>query len=151
MPLFTVGLLTRWLRAASPNGARAPVGATSTPESRAVQTLLKAAVERRGVPVLFISPLGHSIDTAFWIAVPTDQQRDRLAADADLATEFHRIFEDSGYLALVHAQWDKDWRRPQYDDKVRHEMAYQRHPSVTIESQESVDREQGGNWWHRMK
>lgn len=119
--------------------------------SKKVQSLLVAAVERRGVAVKFVSALGHAIDRAFWISVATDRERDRLKADPTLAADFERIFSDTGYAALLEAQFDQDWNKPHFTNQVREEMAYLKRPGVEIESQESVDREQGGNWWHRMK
>ncbi len=81
----------------------------------------------------------------------TDEQRDRLKSDATLAAEFEAIFRETVYVELLEAQFEKDWVSPRYSDKVRAEMACLKRPGVEIESQQSVDREEGGNWWHRMK
>lgn len=65
---------------------------------------------------------------AFWITSATDAERDRLAADTALQDEFRRTLLRAGYPA----------------DAV---------PKVgfAFESQETVERVHGGNWWYAVK
>lgn len=65
---------------------------------------------------------------AFWITTATDAERDRLAADVALQDEFRRALLRAGYPA----------------DAI---------PKVgfAFESQETVDRVHGGNWWYAVK
>ncbi len=65
---------------------------------------------------------------AFWITTATDTERDRLAADAALQDEFRRVLLRAGYPA---------------DAVLKVGFAF--------ESQETVDRVHGGNWWYAVK
>lgn len=65
---------------------------------------------------------------AYWITTPTDAERDRLSADAALVASFRAALAEAGYPAGAI-------------------------PSVgfAFESQETVDRVHGGNWWYAVK
>jgi len=63
-----------------------------------------------------------------WVATKTDAQRDRLASNPAVSDRFRQILAAEGYPASVL-------------DEV----------NFTFESQETVDREFGGNWWYAQK
>jgi hypothetical protein len=106
------------------------------------ETLLREAVKqaeiaigaevRRLIPNARVLSLG-AIDLypsclAFWICVATDAQRDSLLADWTFPERMRRIVADCGY--------------PQDSvDRV----------GFTSESDETVDRDWNGNWYHAMK
>lgn len=87
---------------------------------------------RRTIPDARVTSFG-AIDLypaclAFWICVATDAQRDALLGDPTFAARMRRIVADCGY--------------PQDSvDRV----------GFTSESDETVDRDWGGNWYHAMK
>lgn len=70
----------------------------------------------------------HPRHLAFWIKTQSDEERDRLQADAELRHKFRSILLELGYPAeavpLV---------------------------GFAFESQETVDRDFGGNWYHATK
>jgi len=65
---------------------------------------------------------------AFWITTATDAERDRLAADTAMQDDFRRVLLRAGYPA---------------DAVLKVGFAF--------ESQETVDRVHGGNWWYAVK
>jgi hypothetical protein len=112
-------------------------------KSQEVQDLLKRLVEGQGVPVLHISAFGYKYDSAFWIAVGKDAERDALQADRALLERLRGVFDETGYRQLMEDKWQAQINNPQLD--------YLRKPAVTFESQETVDRDYAGNWYHRLK
>ena len=87
---------------------------------------------RRTIPDARVTSFG-AIDLypgclAFWICVPTDAQRDALLGDPAFATRLRRIVADSGYP----------------EDSVDR-------VGFASESDETVDRDWNGNWYHAMK
>ena len=100
-------------------------------------------VEEHGVPVTNVFAFGHTYDSAFWIAVPTDAERDRLANDKDLLARMRAVFADTGYQALIEDIWDKDIHLPA--------LEYLKTLGIAFESEETVARDHGGNWYHAMK
>lgn len=70
----------------------------------------------------------HPKHLAYWITTATDAERDRLAGDADLQDEFRRVLLRSGYPA---------------DAVLEVGFAFQ--------SEETVQRDYGGNWFHAVK
>jgi hypothetical protein len=112
-------------------------------KSQEVQALLKRLVEAQGVPVHFISAFGHKFDSAFWIAVGTDRERDQLKADRTLLARLNAVFEESGYQRLVEDIWEREVHMPA--------LAYLKTMGIVFESQETVDRDYQGNWYYCMK
>ena len=70
----------------------------------------------------------HPKHLAYWITTATDAQRDRLAADSEMQDEFRRILMREGYPA---------------DAILEVGFAFQ--------SEETVERDYGGNWFHAVK
>ena len=70
----------------------------------------------------------HPKHLAIWITTPSDAERDRLRTLPGLEAKFRQALRDAGYP----------------EDAV---------PLVgfAYESQETVDRHYGGNWWHAVK
>jgi hypothetical protein len=70
----------------------------------------------------------HPRHLVYWICVQSDIERDRLRADSILATRFRDLL-------------------------VEHDYPPEGRSGVLIgfESQETVDRESGGHWWHHWK
>jgi hypothetical protein len=120
-----------------------PPAPSTEAKSKEVQKLLRQIVEAQGVRVQHISAFGYKYDSAFWIAVDTDLERDRLKADQALLQKLHSVFEQAGYLKIIHDTWDKEINKPA--------LEYLKHPGIVIESQETVDRDWGGNWYQCMK
>jgi hypothetical protein len=97
-----------------------------------IQRTLKRLVGERGVvlaesvtPSVFWGGAYHrSKVSVFVIAVQTDRERDRLRADQQLSEQFKQ--------ALVRVDWPE---------------AARPHVEFEIESEETVKRESGGNWW----
>ncbi|WP_183204088.1 hypothetical protein [Brevundimonas lenta] len=65
---------------------------------------------------------------AVWITTPTDRERDRLARDPAVAARFREILAEEGYPPAAIPD-----------------------VGLAFESQETVDRVFGGNWWHAVK
>lgn len=70
----------------------------------------------------------HPRHLAYWITTATDAQRDRLAGDSEMQDEFRRILMRAGYPA---------------DAILEVGFAYQ--------SEETVQRDFGGNWFYAVK
>ncbi len=70
----------------------------------------------------------HPRHLVYWICVKTDREKHRLQADDGLMRQLRGIL-------------------------ARHDYPPEGRDSVTIgfESQETVDRESGGHWWHHWK
>ena len=137
-----VGLLALWLILTlfRPRRAPPPGQAASTPSAfegalgPVIQTAEEAiiALARRKVASAGAFHFG-AVDIspdhlAFSITSATDAERDRLAADADLQDEFRRTLLRAGYPADAVPKVD-----------------------FAFESQETVDRVHGGNWWYAVK
>ena len=115
---------------------------TSLPElSLDIQAHLKTEVEALGVKVLHISAFGYLFDSAFWVAVAADAERDRLLDDEDLKARLQAYIRDLGYADLARKEHGEALVRSPYLFDI----------GVTYESQETVDRVWGGNWYHAMK
>jgi hypothetical protein len=112
-------------------------------KSEAIQKLIKAEVERAGVRVLHISAFGFKFDSAFWIGVQTDAQKERLSADAALHTRLQAIFDATSYRKFIEDKWGDEFRRTG--------MANLLEMGIVFESQQTVDRDFSGNWFHAMK
>ena len=69
-------------------------------------------VEDHGVPVTGNFAFGHKYDSAFWISVHTDAERDRLANDTALLARMRAVFEETGYQALIEDIWEKEVPMP---------------------------------------
>lgn len=65
---------------------------------------------------------------AVWITTDTDTQRDELLSNGALIDEFRLVFRAVGY--------------------PEHAI---RHICFVFESQQTVDRDFNGNWWHAVK
>lgn len=70
----------------------------------------------------------HPKHLAYWLTTATDAQRDRLAADSAMQDEFRRILLRAGYPA---------------DAVLEVGFAFQ--------SEETVQRDYGGNWYYAVK
>lgn len=136
------GLLLLWLILAlfRPRRAPPPGQSASTPQAfegalgpvintaeQAIIALARRKVASAGAfhfGAVDISP-DH---LAFWITTATDAERDRLAADTAMQDHFRRVLLRAGYPV----------------DAV---------PKVAFafESQETVERVHGGNWWYAVK
>lgn len=64
----------------------------------------------------------------YWICVKTDAERDRLAADTELMVSLRQVLSDHDYP-----------------------LAGRKHVHIGFESEETVDRVAGGNWYHYWK
>jgi hypothetical protein len=93
---------------------------------------IKHLAKVRGIPPKFIVQIGAiCIDPkhlALWIATDKDWERDQLLQDSTLAADCHAALLRSGYPP----------------DAVPH-------VGIAIESQQTVDRDCAGSWWHMMK
>jgi hypothetical protein len=118
-------------------------GNSAPKKSAEIQKLMKQAIEEQGVKVKFVSPLGFKYDSAFWFAVTTDAERDRLQGDEALLRRLNDIIRDSGYLKMIEEIWEKEIHNPI--------LEYLKTPGIVFESQETVDRDFKGNWYYRMK
>jgi hypothetical protein len=116
---------------------------SSIKKSQEIQNLLKEAVEEQGVSVKFLSAFGYKFDSAFWIAVQTDSERDKLYADKAFLQRLNAIISESGYLQIIEGIWNKEINNPA--------LQYLKKPGITFESQETVDRDYEGNWFQCMK
>lgn len=65
---------------------------------------------------------------AIWVTTPTDAERDRLQADTALQEEFRAALRNVGYPQAAVPQ-----------------------VGFAFQSQQSVDRDHGGNWWHAVR
>jgi len=93
----------------------------------ALKTLLKAA----GIKPLVWSFGAYYIDPkhmVFVVGVPSDKERDALRNDNDFLAKMKGL--------LVRFNWPVPARE---------------HVAFDIESQETVDRENNGNWWYHYK
>jgi hypothetical protein len=112
-------------------------------KSKEVQTLLKSIVESRGIAVEHVTAFGFKYDSAFWIAVGTDAERERLFVDHQLHEDLFAVFAKTGYLRLVEKIWNDEVKNPR--------LTHFQKPSFTFQSQETVDRDFRGNWYYAMK
>lgn len=108
-----------------------------------IQAHIKPEVEALGIKVLHISAFGYLFDSAFWVAVPSDAERDRLLNDADLAARLQAHIAAIGYVDLARKLHGEELARINSEHLFR--------IGVTYESQETVDRVYEGNWWYAMK
>ena len=106
-----------------------------------IQAHLKTEVEALGVAVLHVTAFGYLFDSAFWVAVASDAERDRLLNDAALKGRLQAYIRELGYADLARKEHGEALVRSQYLFDI----------GVTYESQETVDRVWGGNWYHAMK
>lgn len=65
---------------------------------------------------------------AYWITTATDAERDRLAADVELHAAFRRAVAEAGYPAEAVAE-----------------------VGLAFQSEETVQRDYGGNWYYAVK
>ena len=70
----------------------------------------------------------HPRHLAYWLCVKTDAEKQRLIADETLMRKLREVLVAYAYP-------------PEGRDSVH----------IGFESQETVDRESGGNWWHHWK
>ncbi|MFD2262674.1 hypothetical protein ACFSM5_07220 [Lacibacterium aquatile] len=114
-----------------------------TKKSKEIQKILKTMVKERGAAVLHITAFGYQYDSAFWIAVKTDADRDALVADEVFNAKLNAVFQETGYLQLIEEIWNLKINNP--------ELGCLRTPGIVFESQETVDRDFDGSWWYAMK
>lgn len=111
--------------------------------SKNIQKRLKAEVQRDGTEVLHVFAFGYKFDSAFWIGVRTDTERDCLLSDEALRARLNAIIAKTGYAEKARKKYGVEFRKAGHD--------YLFDIGVTFESQETVDRTFDGNWWLAMK
>lgn len=111
--------------------------------SNEIQTLLKRAVRARGYKVVHVAGIGYQYDSAFWIFVKTDAERDKLRNDKEMAEQLSSLFEKTGYTAYIRQLWAEEINDPKQEDLKQ--------PHIVFESRETVKRDNGGNYCHAMK
>ncbi|MBX7249403.1 MAG: hypothetical protein K1X35_10225 [Caulobacteraceae bacterium] len=137
-----IGMLLLWLilkafpRRARPEEHQASIrtqpgdGALGSAIAAAQAAIIRLAREK--VPSAGAFHIGavdiSPANLAFWITTPTDAERDRLKADEDLRRAFRAALADAGYPP----------------DSISH-------VGFAYESQETCDRDYGGNWWYVIK
>jgi hypothetical protein len=105
-------------------------------ESNEVQARLREMVEAYSVPVRSTFAFGLMCDQSFWITVHTDKERDRILNDADLMVRINAVF-DTGYRAAAEELWKGR-------DVIKELF-------ISVQSQETVDREFAGQWHYATK
>lgn len=70
----------------------------------------------------------HPRHLVYWICVKSDAERDRLDKNLELKTRLRALLEEFNYP-----------------------VEGRKHVAIGFESQETVDRESGGHWWHHWK
>lgn len=97
---------------------------------RDAEARMLSATSGRGVTsVMTVTGMPRFPGGSFWLVVGSDRERDELLADALWLLEQARTsFRGAGFS----------------DENVARARA-------TVESEETVDRDFGGNWWARMK
>jgi hypothetical protein len=96
-----------------------------------IETGLKSLLEKTGVKPMVWSFGAFDIDPkhlVFVVGVPTDEEKNNLKVDSLLAEQMQFLLE-----------------------KYNWPIAARKHVVFDIESQETVDRETNGNWWHHYK
>ena len=111
--------------------------------SKQIQKLMKSKVEQNGIKVLHISAFGYKFDSAFWIVVETDKQKEVLNKNEKLIAELKGLFNETGYMDLISKIWEQEVKQQSLD--------YLKTPGIVFESQQTVDRDFEGNWYHAMK
>jgi hypothetical protein len=141
-----VGLFLLWLiltlfrRGGGGGEARAPGRRPSPPSitdgalgpviraaEAAIIALARQKVARAGAFHIGAVDIGPA-NLAFWITTATDAERDRLKADETMRAAFRAALAEAGYPA----------------DAIPH-------VGFAYESQETVSRDHGGNWWYAVK
>lgn len=125
------------------NGSRGDIlfGPSLKKLSAKLQRLLKAEVERQGINVLHLHAFGYLYDSAFWVAVPTDAERDRLINDHAIVARMNAFFEDTGYLDLARKKCGR--KLAAIGEAVV--------ANIVFESQETVDRDYQGSWLYATR
>ena len=70
----------------------------------------------------------HPRHLVYWICVQTDREKQRLEQNQDFGIRLHSVLDE-------------------YDDPIEGRA----NVFIRFESQETVDRESVGNWWHHWK
>ncbi len=70
----------------------------------------------------------HPRHLVYWICVKTDAERDRLEKNTELKSRLRGILDEFDYP-----------------------LEGRKYVAIGFESQETVDRESGGHWWHHWK
>jgi len=105
-----------------------PLGGKVRRIERAMKRLAKA---RSSEPTWVAEYGAFYIDPrhlVYWICVKTDAERDRLASDQEFGRELRELLVTFDYPAEA-----------------------RNHVHIGFESQETVDRRSGGNWFHHWK
>lgn len=111
--------------------------------SQDLQDALKREVERQGVAVLHVTAFGYLFDRAFWIAVRTDAERDRLNQDEALMTRLKGLFDKKNYIQQARKEHGEALAKIDAEDSFD--------IGIVFESQETVERDNQGNWWYAMR
>lgn len=96
-----------------------------------IESALRALLKAVGIKPFVWSFGAYYIDPkhmVFVVGVPSDKERDSLRNDKDFLAKMQSL--------LVRFNWPAPARE---------------HVAFDIESQETVDRESNGNWWHHYK
>lgn len=96
-----------------------------------IEAALNGILRQRGIKPYVWSFGAYYIDPKhliFVVGVPTDSEREKLKSDVDFDNDIRHL--------LVNYNWPFEARK---------------HVFFDIESQETVDRENNGNWWYHYK
>jgi hypothetical protein len=99
---------------------------------RRIEKAMKRIAKERAREDVWVAHYGafdiHPRHLVYWICMQSDSERDRLASDRALVAQLRELLVAFDYPA--HAR---------------------DHVHIGFESQETVDRESSGNWWHHWK
>ncbi len=111
--------------------------------SATLQKTIKDTVEKHGITVKWIYASGLYYEHVFVVAVQSDHEQNELQNNKMLKRELDASVELSGYRNLV----EQSWTRHVHDAS----LSYLKNIQIIFASQESVDRDFNGNWYHAMK
>ena len=96
-----------------------------------IESALKAILKKDNIKPIIWSFGAYYIDPkhmVFVVGVPTDEEKEQLKSDQKIKDEFKSLLETYNWP-----------------------IGARDHVAFDIESQETIDRESNGNWWHHYK